>query len=205
MDLSATQQDEFISQEFKNLIQKNSFVSKKEFNTCTFVKCVLNETQFKNCLFQDCKFKGCELTLASFDGCSFTNTRFEDCRLISIDWTQTSWAKRKVVFKPVDFVDCVLNHSTFLGLNMKKILISKCLAHDVSFEEADLTQANCSFTDFSNSRFLHTNLTEADFTGAKNYEIAANLNTLKKTKFSLPEAMSLLYNLDICLTEYEHE
>jgi fluoroquinolone resistance protein len=56
-------------------------------------------------------------------------------------------------------------------------------------------------TDFSNSRFQHTNLTEADFTGATNYAIAASLNTLKKTKFSLPEAMSLLYSLDIILTE----
>jgi len=45
-------------------------------------------------------------------------------------------------------------------------------------------------------------LTEADFTGAKNYAIAASSNTLKKTKFSLPEAMGLLYSLDIVLTEY---
>jgi hypothetical protein len=44
-------------------------------------------------------------------------------------------------------------------------------------------------------------LTQADFTGATNYAIAASLNTLKKTKFSLPEAMSLLYSLDIILTE----
>lgn len=29
----------------------------------------------------------------------------------------------------------------------------------------------------------------------------AGLNVLKKTRFSLPEAMSLLYSLDIVLTE----
>ena len=52
---------------------------------------------------------------------------------------------------------------------------------------------------------MHANLTEADFTGAKNYAIAPGMNTLKKTKFSLPEAMSLLYNLDIKLTEYDDE
>jgi fluoroquinolone resistance protein len=73
----------------------------------------------------------------------------------------------------------------------------------VDFAEADLTLANCTFTDFTNSRFQHTNLTQADFTGATNYTIAPNLNTLKKTKFSLPEAMALLYGLDIVLTEYQ--
>jgi uncharacterized protein YjbI with pentapeptide repeats len=102
-------------------------------------------------------------------------------------------------------VGCVVNYSTFMGLNLKKINLSKCIAREVSFEETNLTQANCRFTDFENSRFIRTNLTEADFTGAKNYSIAASLNTLKKTRFSLPEAMSLLYNLDIHLTDYKDE
>jgi hypothetical protein len=44
-------------------------------------------------------------------------------------------------------------------------------------------------------------LTQADFTGARDYTIAPNLNQLKQTKFSLPEAMALLYGLDIILTE----
>jgi uncharacterized protein YjbI with pentapeptide repeats len=110
----------------------------------------------------------------------------------------------KFVFaKPVDFVRCALNHSTFVGLNLKNILLIKCIAQDVSFEDADLTNANCTFTDFMDSRFSHTNLTGADFTGATNYSIAANLNTLKKTKFALPEAMNLLYSLDIELTQYQ--
>jgi hypothetical protein len=50
------------------------------------------------------------------------------------------------------------------------------------------------------SRFLHTTLT-----GASNYAIAANLNTLKGTKFSLPEAMNLLHSLDIVVTDPEPE
>jgi uncharacterized protein YjbI with pentapeptide repeats len=69
----------------------------------------------------------------------------------------------------------------------------------VNFAETDLTEADCTRTDFSEGRFLHTNLTEADFTGAAHYAIDATTNTLSKTKFSLPEAMSLLYSLDIVL------
>jgi fluoroquinolone resistance protein len=205
MELFNPQQNEYISEEFKKGVLKKGQVSSKEFSSCTFIKCAFNETVFQNCKFHDCTFKGCDLSLASLKGCAFTNTRFEDSQLISINWTETAWATGKVVFKPVDFCGCVINYSTFMGLNLKKVTLSKCIAYEVSFEEANLTQADCRFTDFLNSRFIRADLTEADFTGAKNYTIAANLNTLKKTKFSLPEAMSLLYNLDISLTEYDEE
>jgi fluoroquinolone resistance protein len=204
MDLSHLQQKEYTSQEFKKGVLKNGQVSRKEFSACTFIKCSFNETVFQDCRFRDCTFKGCDLSLVSLKGCSFTNTRFEDSQLISINWTETTWATGKTIFKPVDFWGCVINYSTFMGLDLKKVTLSKCIARDVSFEEANLTQADCRFTDFLNSRFIRTDLTEADFTGAKNYTIAPNLNTLKKTRFSLPEAMSLLYNLDICLTEDEY-
>jgi len=48
-------------------------------------------------------------------------------------------------------------------------------------------------------------LTEADLSKARNYLIDPGLNQLKKAKFSLPEAMSLLYNMDIILTGGEFE
>jgi uncharacterized protein YjbI with pentapeptide repeats len=205
MMLSTSQQKEYSFEEFKKVVMKNDQFNQKEFGSCTFIKCAFNETIFQDCSFHDCVFKGCDLSLVRLKGCSFTNTRFEDSQVIGVNWTETSWATSKVALTPVDFFGCVINYSTFMGLNLKKAVMSKCTARDVSFEEANLTQANCTFTDFMNSRFMRTNLTGADFTGAKNYEIAASLNTLKKTKFSLPEAMSLLYNLDITLTEYEEE
>ena len=205
MELSGTQQKEYSFQDFKKVVLKNDQVHQKEFGSCTFIKCFFNETDFQDCSFHDCTFKGCDLSLVKLKGCSFTNTRFEDSQVIGVNWTETAWATSKVIFTPVDFFGCVINYSTFMGLNLKKAVMSKCTARDVSFEEANLTQANCTFTDFMNSRFIHTNLTGVDFTGAKNYAIAPGLNTLKKTKFSLPEAMSLLYNLDITLTDYGSE
>jgi len=198
-------QPEYSSQEFKKLILKSARVIKKDFSGCTFSKCNFAETLFQECRFHECKFSHCDLSLANLKGCTFNSTRFETSQVIGVDWTQTAWAENKfIVFKPVDFVECVLNHSTFSAMKMKQIQVVRCIAHDVSFEEADLTQADCTFTDFNSSRFLHTNLTEADFTGATNYTIAPQLNILKKTKFSLPEAMALLYGLDIQLTEYNN-
>ena len=201
-DLSAVGRLEFAAQEFKKVILKGGQVRGKEFSGCTFVKCSFAETTFLECRFSECVFRACDLSLANLKSSSFSAVRFEDCQALGVDWTQTTWADSPVrLNRPVDFLRCALNHATFMGLNMKKIVLSHCSAHDVSFEEANLAQADCSCTDFAGSRFMHTDLSGADFSGATNYTIAAHLNTLKKTRFSLPEAMSLLYGLDIILTE----
>ncbi len=55
--------------------------------------------------------------------------------------------------------------------------------------------------DFVGCQFHQTDLSSADFTTARNYFMNAESNKLKKTKFSLPEAVSLLANLDIELKE----
>ena len=49
---------------------------------------------------------------------------------------------------------------------------------------------------------MHTNLSSADFSGAQNYQIDANENTIKKAIFSLPEALSLLSTFDIKIQGY---
>lgn len=105
--------------------------------------------------------------------------------------------------KPFDFDHCALNHSVFFGLNLQEIKMSNCSAINTIFEEADLSRADCTKSDFKNAHFNHTILTETNFKGAVNYTISSQTNTLKKTRFSLPEAISLLYNLDIVLEDEE--
>jgi len=86
-------------------------------------------------------------------------------------------------------------------LKLRRIQIQDCVAVDVDFREADLSQADFSGTDLSDSLFLVTDLTQADLSRARNYRIDPSQNVVKKAKFSLPEAMSLLYGLDIVLVE----
>lgn len=197
-----TSNSEYQSQKFKNLQLKNITLQNVEFVGCTFTKSVLRECSFLFCGFHECLFHNCDLSLSNVRGSVFNQTRFEDSQLIGINWTESAWGKSRLS-RPVEFVNSALNHSTFVNLNLKLVTLTGCSVREVDFSDADLTQANCSKSDFSNSRFNHTNLTEADFSGATNYTIAPNDNILKKTKFSLPEAMALLYGLDIILTEGE--
>ncbi len=149
-----------------------------------------------NCRFSGCTFLECDLSLAQIPGCSFPATRFEKSKLIGINWTLADWSFTRV--SKIDwFYDCVLNHSTFIGLELENLQIINCIAHEVDFRDANCSKADFKGTDLSKSIFGNTNLTKADLSQARNYAIDPGNNILKKAKFSLPEAMSLLYNMDI--------
>jgi uncharacterized protein YjbI with pentapeptide repeats len=185
---------------FKALTLQGEEVSGVDFYDCVFEGCAFVEVTFKDCKFVDCLFNVCDLSLACVEDSAFTNVRFESSKVIGIDWTRAYWP-RIGGRQTLGFADCALNFSTFIGLDLKGIEIRNCVARDVDFSEARLVRANLRGTDFSESRFLETDLTEADFTRATNYAVDAGRNRLKRTKFSLPEAISLLRSLDIILVD----
>ena len=99
------------------------------------------------------------------------------------------------------FIKSVISHSTFIGLNLADIRVVDCIAIDVDFREADLSRADFTGTDLTSSLFNDTNLTAADLSQARNYDIDPVQNIIKSARFSLPEAMSLLYSMDIELID----
>lgn len=185
---------------FKKLDIREQKITQKTFQECIFTQCTLNEVSFENCKFLKCSFKDCDLNLMKVKNCTFSEVEFESTKVVGVNWMEAMWGKNNLLGS-INFTGCTLNYSTFIGLMLRKMTLTRCLAKDVDFAEADLTQANCVGTDFTDSRFHHTNLTEANFTDATHYNISATHNTLKKTRFSLPEAVSLLHSLDIVLIE----
>jgi uncharacterized protein YjbI with pentapeptide repeats len=101
----------------------------------------------------------------------------------------------------VGFFRSAISHSTFIGLCLRGIQIIDCVAVDVDFRETDLSQADFAGTDLAQSLFSDTHLTEADLSRARNYHIDPAQNVLRQARFSLPEAMSLLYSMDIVLED----
>ena len=191
-------QAEYTDQTLDGLAISNEEIVSKRFYDCTFTGCSFAETVFRECRFFSCTFRNCDLRLVRIPGCSFSSTRFEDSNVIGVNWTEASWPRRAFM-SPIGFVKCGISHSTFIGLSLRGIVIRECIARDVDFREADLARADLTHTDFADSLFSNTDLTEADFRHASNYDVNASLNVVKQTKFSLPEAMSLLYSLDILL------
>ena len=190
----------YTDQVFKEIHLEQAHLVSNEFHDCTFGRCSFVETIFQGCRFVNCVFQHCDLSLVQMPDCSFAATRFESSRVIGVNWAKAHWPATRLG-DSIGFFKCAINHSTFIGLNLRRIQIQECVAVDVDFREADLSQANFAGTDLSDSLFLATNLTQADLSRARNYQIDLSQNVVKKAKFSLPEAMSLLYSLDIVLVE----
>lgn len=187
---------------FRDAVLGGSTLASCEFEECRFAGCDLSESEVRACRFADCTFERCDLSLIRLPQSVFSACRFEDSKIIGVNWTEARWPETRL-WAPVGFARCVMDHSTFLGLDLKEVRIVDCTAHDVDFREADLTKADFAGTDLSGSLFANTNLTGADLRSARDYRIDPRENVLKGARFSLPEVISLLDGLDIDLTGWE--
>ncbi|MCP4538472.1 MAG: pentapeptide repeat-containing protein [Chloroflexi bacterium] len=193
-------QTKYADQVFKDIhLERDQLVS-SQFYDCEFVQCSFTESEFRNCRFVNCVFRQCDLSLVRVPGSTFSATRFEESKAVGVNWTQADWPATGLG-DPLGFIKSAISHSTFIGLRLKGIQIKDCIAIDVDFREANLSQADLAGTDLYGSRFGNTDLTKADLSHARNYHINPGQNVLSQAKFSLPEAMSLLYGLDIVLVE----
>jgi len=196
--LSGEQYD-FFGEKLTNLEHRQETFAGLSFHDCIFTDCDFTESTFSHCTFIGCTFKSCELSLITVEACRFNGVQFHDTKMMGINWSKAA------LLKKVDFMRCNISYSTFMELDLSQAAITHCEAKETYFAETNLTKANCTHTNFIDSKFMRVNLTKADFTGAKNYFISATQNTLKKTKFAMPEALSLLYGLDIILDNPEDE
>ncbi|MDD5397522.1 MAG: pentapeptide repeat-containing protein [Dehalococcoidia bacterium] len=185
--------DSNFQETFSNLSLSNETVKSKEFEECEFVGCSFINCKFQKCKFIDCKFNDCVISAINPVDCWITDITFSKCKAIGCDWTKASHIQGLI------FTDCQINYSNFAMLKLPKIKLINCEAKEVDFSETDLSGGTFTGTDFERSVFSKTNLSKADFRGAVNYTIDPRYNTLKKTHFSVPEALSLLSCLDIVI------
>ena len=195
MNLDSTEWIDFYDEKLDSLNYPAERIINKEFDHCVFVNCNFSETIFRDCRFFDCTFEKCNLGLADLEGCRFRNIFFTESSLVGISWYKAG------SLMGLELNSCVINYGSFVGVDLKKAVIRKCIAKEVDFYESKLNKAKLNKTDFQGSRFGNTDLSEADFSDAINYNIDPMFNKISKAIFSLPEANSLLRNLDIVLKD----
>ena len=193
------------AQTFDGLSLDEQSIHEVEFIECRFTNCSFRETRFDACKFEDCTFEGCELSLMTVNGNVFKAVVFRKSKLVGVNWTQAAWGDAKVasLSEPIELHECSIKYALFMGLNLERIRIEDCSALEADFSEANLAGANLRGTDLAKAIFRNSNLSGANLVGAKNYFIDPNLNDISKARFSLPEAMSLLYGLDIEIVNSE--
>ncbi|MGD8603588.1 MAG: pentapeptide repeat-containing protein [Anaerolineales bacterium] len=188
----------YYDQTFSGLDLAGLSLQATEFNDCEFNGCIFTEASLTSCRWVDCTFRDCDLSLADLTGSAFSGVNFEDCKLVGVNWAQADWNHPRLDNR-LNFKACSLNHSTFIGLKLHQAKIIDCQAANLDFRGADLRQADFSGSDLTDSLFGDTDLRKTDFRQARNYSLSPLDNKLKGALFSLPEAMSLLYHLDIHL------
>jgi fluoroquinolone resistance protein len=186
-------EDSYFQESFLNLSLSNETVKSKEFEECEFNNCSFINCKFEKCKFINCKFSDCIISAINPADSWIADVKFSKCKVIGCDWTKTSQ------IQGLDFTDCQVNYSNFAMLKLPKITMINCEAKEVDFTETDLSDGGFTGTDFERSVFFKTNFTRANLRGALNYCIDPRYNTLKKTHFSFPEALSLLSCLDIVI------
>ncbi len=179
---------------FDKIIYKDVVVKEKEFIKCKFTHCDFSNITFEDCEFEDCLFENCNLSSLKVKYSRFSDVTFKSCKMIGIVWDEAS------VTLSITCVDSNISYSSFYGMKLKKIKIHKCIAHDVNFSEADMQSSSFMHSDLKDSFFINTNLLKANFENAINYNgIDVSSKKIKKTIFSMPEALILLNNFDIIL------
>jgi uncharacterized protein YjbI with pentapeptide repeats len=178
---------------FDKLIYQEKVVKGRKFVDCTFKSCKMNMTSFNDCSFTDCVFDDCDLSLMKVRNSSFSRVEVKRCKAIGIHWFEA-----RDPFS-IRFVDSIISYSSFYGQAIKKAVIKNCVAKETDFTGTNLVAADLTDTDLDGAKFADTDLSGADLRGARNYSIDLHHNKIKKAKFALPEAVSLLHSFDIII------
>jgi uncharacterized protein YjbI with pentapeptide repeats len=186
-------EENYYQQAFNRVELTEETIKSITFEECTFEGCSFISTKLTDVRFAACKFNDCVLSAVIPMNSRFDDVTFTSCKTIGIDWTKAQ------MFREIVLKNCQLNYSNFRFMKIHKLKMTGCETIDADFTEADLTNGDFRNTNFEKTRFIKTNLTGADFRGAKNYIIDPRANTLKKTRFSYPEVLTLLNSLDIII------
>lgn len=164
------------------------------YEGCRFQHCIFSKANLSAIHFIDCEFEDCDLSLANIKGSSFRDVQFKNCKMLGLHFEDCN----DFLFS-VGFDHCILNHSTFYNLSMKKSNIKNSSCKETDFSGTDLSASVFDKTDFLHARFDQTNLEKSDFRTAFNYSIDPDRNKVKKAKFSIDGVAGLLekYGIDI--------
>lgn len=166
-----------------------------EFDACVFQDCSFAGGALKRWRLTDCRFENCDLTAARVTAARFRGISFKNCRAGGVNWAGAA------SLDDLSFEHCLLDHGVFSNTKLPRFSAVDCRLREADFAEADLRSAVLAKCDLLGARFFGADLSGADLRGAFDYLIDARQTKMRKTRVSLPEAVSLLSGLDVILED----
>jgi len=167
-----------------------------EYTGCKFLNCDLSNADFSSIHFLDCQFQDCNLSLAKLNKTMFSEVQFNRCKMLGLHFEHCNPFGFAVYFS-----GCMMDHSCFYRMKMKKGSFTDSKLQEVDFTECDLSSSTFENCDLADAIFDQTVLEKADFRTSFNYTIDPERNKLKKAKFSLSGSRGLLTKYDILISD----
>lgn len=164
-----------------------------EFVGCQFIGIDLSTFNFSRLKFLDCTFAECNLSNVSLKSTVMRGVSFKKSKLIGLNWTEAT------TIASCAFSDCIMDYGIFHSMNLKGFSFTDCKMMEVEFSDCQLSKVKITGCMLRGASFNKTNLSEADLRASTEYFIDVRFTNVKKAKFSMPEAMSLLSSLDISI------
>ena len=179
---------------FEGIDYTEEFLTKDDYDNCSFTNCSFYKSDLSGIIFNDCKFDSCDMSLAAMNNTTLNNVNFINCKLLGLHFEDCN----EFVIS-ISFENCILKLSTFYKQKLKSTKFINCNLKDVDFGETDLSGSTFDNCDLLRATFDHTNLEKVDFRSAFNYSIDPENNRIKKAKFSRLGVTGLLdkYNIII--------
>ena len=184
--------DYFSEQKFTK--PDTSKVIKADYDNCVFTDCNFADQDLSGYKFSDCDFRDCDLSNVKISQTAFLDVVFRNCKLIGINFEDAHQFNTSFRFE-----DCLMDHSSFYQLDIRKTIFKTCSLKEADFTETNLSNSVFTDTDLTNAVFDRTILESTDFRTAENFSINPNQNQLKKTKFAKDNIYGLLKDLNIVI------
>lgn len=164
----------------------------EEYEQCTFVECDLSKQDLSERKFIDCRFEDCDLSNATLNNTALREVHFKNCKLLGLFFEQCNPFGLELSFE-----HCVLDHSSFHGVNLPQTTFTQCRLIDVDLSNADLSESEFNDCDLQGTVFDRTNCEGADLSTSVNILLDPDINRLKHARFSLSSLPGLLYKHQI--------
>jgi len=180
---------------FTNTDIEKAYLTKGEYELCTFNGLDLKSFDLSYFTFIDCTFTDCDLSNTNLNRTALREVHFEKCKMLGLSFNHCN----EFLFQ-VSFSECSLDLSSFYQCSLKKTKLINCSLKEVDFSEADLTAAFLDNSLLERAIFNQTILEKADFRSAMHFNIDPIQNRIRGAIFSRENVDGLLGALGIELT-----
>ncbi len=189
MDIPCFENEKFGPDKAEDLYSLNQ----AEFFDCQFESMDFTALNLASFRFIDCTFSKCNFSNALLRGVNLRSPVFKECKLLGLNWTELT------TFIAPYFENVQLDYSVFQEMNLVKAIFKNSSLCEVDFSGANLVKSDFTLSKLPRASFSRADLSEADFREATDYYIDPRETKIKKAKFSLPEALSLLDVFDVVI------